>query len=213
MSELGDALRRHSTPGGEDAPAHVLRAAVDVGGPAPARRERPTWTRGPAVILAALVLAIPAGYAIAQRVQDDGADTAMIEIKQAEAEKSAIDAMWIDAAQRAEAGELRASVDQDRAAATLRSAVDLPSDPAARNELEDEMIALTEKLRVSGDLPQIGGGFERTWGLIPPSIISAMVNGEPVIIDRSKCASVVAAFSRAGVELPTAYGSACGDDS
>ena len=70
------------------------------------------------------------------------------------------------------------------------------------------MIALTETLRASGDLPQIGGDFHRTWGSIPPSVIGG-IEGEPVGVDPSTCPAVVAAFGRAGLEPPTVYSDAC----
>lgn len=210
MSELGDALRRHPTPGGEEIPAHVVAAAIDAGrAGAAAKRERPRWMSGPAAIIAALVLALPAGYAIAEQVQSGGPDAAEVEaIIQTDAEQAALDAMLLDAAQRAEAGELKADVDQARAAVILREALDPPSETAAANKLEDEMIALTETLRASGDLPQIGGDFQRTWGSIPPSVIGG-IEGEPVGVDPSTCPGVVAAFGRAGLEPPTVYSDAC----
>jgi hypothetical protein len=61
-----------------------------------------------------------------------------------------------DALAKAEAGELRANVDQEAAADTLRGMLSPPSDPAAAADLQQRAIVLMEKLRAAGDVPPVG---------------------------------------------------------
>lgn len=205
MSELGDALRRHPTPGGEEVPPGVIAAALAA---RKQTRRRPSWLRGPAAVIAALVLAVPVGYAVAEGIDSGGGGSNLDEVqmqavREAEAARAALDAMLLDTAAKAEAGELQADVDQAKAAETLRAALDPPRDTAAANKLEDEMIALSAKLRESGDLPQIGGDFDRTWGLVGslPGADPESTTG----IDPSNCPAVISAFADAGLTPPTAY--------
>lgn len=212
MSELGDALRRHQTPGGEEVPTRVVVAAMEAVADRAGPSRRPRWLSGPVAIAAALVVGVPVGYAVAEGLDGGGQPSPEVQmIREADAMEAAIDAMWLDAAMRAEAGELNADVDQEKAAATLRAAVDPPKDTEAANRLEDEMIVLTEKLRASGDLPPIGGDFAATWGQIPTSVLGSLQVGRPVGIDPGSCPGVVEAFVEAGVEPPTVYAESCPD--
>jgi len=86
MSELGDALRRHATPGGEEVPAPVLAAATDASPRSRTGTRRPRWLRGPAAIIAGLVLAVPAGYAIAESVQGGAGTSEIAAVRKQQAE-------------------------------------------------------------------------------------------------------------------------------
>lgn len=204
MSELGDALRRHQTPGGEEVPPQVLSLALDE---APQRRtfRRPEWLRGPLAVVAGLALLIPAGWAIAEGVESGSAPTTEERmIQETNQSRAALDAMWLDAALKAEAGLLRADVDPQEAAATLHAALDPPRDSAEANALEDDMIALTETLRASGDLPDLGAGDGDPWGLVaqladPVSMSGA---GSTLQVDPEDCPAIIEVFERADLDPP-----------
>lgn len=116
--------------------------------------------RTAAIIAGAAVAGTLAGGAIAQEdAQEDETSGKSPEelVSQAREAEAEIDAMWQSAAEAAEAGNLKADVNQEEAARILSDAVDPPTDLEAAERLEAEMIELTEKLRESGDLPPLDG--------------------------------------------------------
>jgi len=95
-----------------------------------------------------------AGGAVAQEASDEPSQE-FVANENAQQAEAAADAMWRDAAQRAESGALKADVDQAEAARVLQDAINPPTDTKAAEELEADMIQLTAKLRASGDLPSL----------------------------------------------------------
>jgi hypothetical protein len=98
---------------------------------------------------------IYAGGALAEG-EDPPADETMAQVA-ADAQRAHLyyQELWGGALERARAGELQADVDQDEAARILSEALDPPADVEEANRLEEEMIALTAKLRAAGDLPAL----------------------------------------------------------
>ena len=207
MTELGEALRGHPTPGGDEVPPQVLSRALDSDRKHRTIR-RPEWLRGPLAVVAGLALLVPAGWAIAEGVQNGPAPTPEERMVQSYDQTSAaLDAMWLDAALKAEAGLLRADVDPEQAAATFRAALHPPGGAEA-NALEDDMIALTETLRQSGDLPDLGTGDGDPWGLVAQLAdpVSMSGPGSTLEIDPEDCPAIIAAFESADLDPPLVCG-------
>lgn len=114
----------------------------------------------------AIVAGTLTGVAIAQESPDSLTEADQASLATIADTNSYIDSLWQDTATRAENGELTAEVDQDRAAGILQAAINPPDDPEAAQQLEDQMIALTEKLRESGDLPSLADE-SRFDGVVP----------------------------------------------
>lgn len=117
-----------------------------------------------AVIAACAVIAgAGAGVAVADemttmagpdQVAQDGATA------EADAERGEqyFDSLWQGAREKADSGALSAEVNQREAERILSDAIDPPDDPEKADQVEKEMIELTEKLRASGDLRPLGNG-------------------------------------------------------
>lgn len=114
------------------------------------------------VVLCALLLGAFSGVALAQDSSpEEGLTPAegeqMVDsaLHDAAVGKAYFDAMWRAAADKAAGGELKADVSQKRAEELLRAQIDPPADVDAANDLEEQMIELSAKLRESGDLPPL----------------------------------------------------------
>lgn len=112
-----------------------------------------------AVVACATVAGLFAAGALAQDAADGTSDET-----RAAMERAALDAqrgddyyemLWGGALAKAKARSLEADVDQKDAERILSEALDPPADQKEAERLEDEMIALTAKLRDSGDLPAL----------------------------------------------------------